>query len=100
MDITRDNTRVEVKLDGDLVSTVTDQVREELKGILAEGVSEVSLDMARAEVIDSIGLGLVISLYNSLAQAGGALKVINVSHDIMDLFCSMRLTTRFSVTAA
>jgi anti-anti-sigma factor len=98
MDITRSEKRAEVRLDGDLVSTTTGQLREEMNKIVAEGVTEVSLDMAKAEAIDSIGLGLVISLNNSLTRAGGALSVINVSHDIMDLFTSMRLNRHFSVT--
>jgi serine/threonine-protein kinase RsbW len=100
MDIKRDDKRVEVRLDGDLVSTITDEVREELKKLVAEGATVVSLDMAKTEVIDSIGLGLVISLHNSLAKAGGSLSVVNLSPDIQGLFRNMRLDRHFTVTGA
>ena len=100
MDIKRDDKRVEARLDGDLVSTVTDEVREELKKMVVEGVTEVRLDMAKTEVIDSIGLGLVISLHNSLAKAGGSLSVVNLSPDIQGLFRNMRLDRHVTVIGA
>jgi anti-anti-sigma factor len=97
MNITKDNTRAEVRLDGDLVSTATDRVREELRAVVNDGVTELVLDMADVTVVDSVGLGLVIALHNTLTKGGGTIKVTNVSHDILDLFRSMRLDRHFPV---
>jgi anti-sigma B factor antagonist len=99
MNIMRDDTQVEVQLDGDLVSTATDRVREELKKVLGEKVTELTLNMSDVTVVDSVGLGLVIALHNSLVKVGGTIKVKNVSRDIMELFRSMRLDRHFSVAS-
>ncbi len=100
MNITRNDGRVEVKLDGDLVASATEQLREALKTVVAEGVSELTMDMGKAEVIDSLGVGLVISLHNSVAKAGGTISLVNVSQDIIDLFKNMRLDRHFAVSGA
>ena len=95
----KDN-RAEVKPDGDVIASRADELRSELKKLMGEGVSELTLNMTGVEVVDSIGLGLLISAHNSLAKAGGKLSVINVSHDIHELLKNMRLDRHFAVTGA
>ena len=101
VDIVRDSdNKAEVKPNGDVVASSADELRSELKKLVGEGVSELTLNMMGVEVVDSIGLGLLISTYNSLARAGGNLSVVNVSQDIQDLFKNMRLDRHFTVTGA
>ena len=92
--------RAEVKLNGDVIASRADELRSELKKLMGEGVSEVTLNMTGVEVVDSIGLGLLISAHNSLAKAGGKLVVSNVSRDIHELLRNMRLDRHFTVTGA
>ena len=99
--IVRDNNnKAEVKPEGDVVASSADELRSELKRLVGEGVSELTLDMTGVEVVDSIGLGLLISAHNSLAKAGGKLNVVNVSQDIHELLRNMRLDRHFTVTGA
>jgi anti-anti-sigma factor len=93
----RKDGQVEIAPAGDIVSSGADQLRVELKKLLNEGTTQLTINMAEVTVIDSIGLGLVISLHNSLEKMGGKLSVINLSRDIYDLFRSMRLDHHFTV---
>jgi anti-anti-sigma factor len=95
----KDN-RAEIKPNGDVVASSADELRSELKRLIGEGVSELTLNMTGVGVVDSIGLGLLISTHNSLAKAGGKLSVVNVSQDIHELFKNMRLDRHFTVTGA
>jgi anti-anti-sigma regulatory factor len=51
-------------------------------------------------MVDSAGIGLLISAHNSLKKAGGELTVIQVSKDILDLFRTMRIHQHFSVSGS
>lgn len=82
---------------GDLTATTVDAVREQLKELLRVGASELTIDLAGVQMVDSMGIGLLIQTHNSLARIGGALVVRHPSADILALFRSMRLDKRFSV---
>ena len=92
--------KAEVKPDGDVVASSADELRSELKRLVGEGVSELTLDMTDVGVVDSIGLGLLISTHNSLAKMGGKLSVVNASQDIQELLKNMRLDRHFAVRGA
>ena len=49
-------------------------------------------------MVDSAGIGLLISAHNSLKKAGGELAVIHASSDILALFRTMRIHQHFSVS--
>jgi anti-anti-sigma regulatory factor len=51
-------------------------------------------------MVDSTGIGLLISAHNSLKKAGGDLTVIHASKDILDLFRTMRIHQHFSVSGS
>jgi anti-anti-sigma regulatory factor len=51
-------------------------------------------------MVDSTGLGLLISAHNSISKTGGKLAVIHASKEILDLFRSMRIHQHFSVSGA
>lgn len=83
-----------------IVASEIDVLRTEFKQLLAEGVMELIIDLSDVQMIDSMGLGVLISAHNSLKKAGGTLSVINASKELYNLFRSMRLTQHFSVTSA
>jgi anti-anti-sigma factor len=81
----------------DITAGALDELRQSLKGLLAEGTRVVVLDLIRVEMIDSQGLGLIIATHNSLDKAAGKLKVRNLSRDLLGLFQTMRLDRHFQV---
>ena len=98
IEITSEENRTVVIPEGDIVASTVEGLRTALKETLGQGVSEVTLDLSHVSVIDSIGLGLVISVHNSLAKKGGKLSVTHVAKEVLELFKSMRLDRHFSVT--
>lgn len=84
----------------DIVASVISGMRQQLKELMADGITELTIDMSGVEMIDSVGLGLLISAHNSLSRVGGTLTVNNVSKDLYDLFSNMRLTQHFTVLKA
>jgi len=84
---------------GDLTAATVEQVRDKLKVLLQGGTTELTIDLAGVQMVDSMGIGLLIQANNSLQKAGGALVVKNASPDLMALFRSMRLDKRFTLQA-
>ncbi len=81
----------------DVVAFMADDFKRNLLQLVNQGIPEVVIDFAGVDIVDSVGLGVVIATHNSLSNSGGKLKVINVSNDIYHLFKSMRLDQHFEV---
>jgi len=84
---------------GDLTAGTVEQVRAQLKALLQTGTLELTIDLAGVQMVDSMGIGLLIQAHNSLQKVGGGLTVKNASSELMDLFRSMRLDKRFTLQA-
>src|SRR5271170_1252332 len=84
--------------EGDLVAPRLPALRSKLQEMVGSGVVHLTMDLAGAQMVDSAGIGLLISAHNSLKKAGGELTVINASKDILDLFRTMRIHQHFSVS--
>ena len=69
-----------------------------MREIVAEGIRELVVDLADVHMVDSSGIGLLISAYNSLRKVGGRLAVIHASAEILELFQTMRMHQHFSVS--
>lgn len=82
---------------GDLTASTVDRVRDQLKTLLQCGTRELTVDLAGVQMVDSMGIGLLIQAHNSLAKVGGGLVVRNASADLLNLFRSMRLDKRFTI---
>ena len=96
--ITRNEHHATIQPAGDVVASQAAELRTALRGAIADGVTEVTLDFSRVQMVDSSGLGLLISAHNSARKAGGCLSVIHASREIIELFQSMRIHQHFSVT--
>jgi anti-anti-sigma factor len=83
---------------GDVVAAQVPELRSALRGVLANGVLAMTIDFAQVEMVDSTGLGLLISAHNSISKAGGRMAVIHASKEILGLFRSMRIHQHFSVS--
>jgi len=74
------------------------ELRLKMLAIVAEGVEELVIDLTDVHMVDSSGIGLLISAHNSLRKAGGRLAVIHASAEILELFQTMRMHQHFSVS--
>jgi anti-anti-sigma factor len=96
--LTREADRVVLLPQMDLVAVNLRDLREAMRGALANGARELVLDLAKVQMVDSSGIGLLISAHNSLQKAGGQLAVVHASRDLLDLFRMMRIHQHFSVS--
>jgi len=87
-----------MKPDGDLVAAHLPLLRSKLTGMVAAGIRHLTLDLGGVRAIDSMGIGLLVSVHNSLRKSGGELKLIHVSRDILALLQAMRINQHFSVS--
>ena len=98
--VTKDDGRVVVKPDKDVVASMVNDFRSELHALVMEQPSEMTIDMGGVNMVDSVGIGVIIATFNSLKKTGGEFKLSNVSKDIFSLFSTMRLDQHFSIEKA
>jgi len=95
--ITMSENQTIVKPDQDIVSSTASDFRNELFDIIKTDPDELVIDFSDIKMIDSIGLGVLITIHNSMNHIDGKLIVINVSKDIHKLFLTMRLDRHFEI---
>lgn len=98
--IDKSGDRVTITPGKDVVASMANEFRTELNLQIQESPSELIIDLSGVEMVDSVGIGIIIATHNSLDQKGGKLKVINIAEDIYGLFSTMRLDRHFSVEKA
>ena len=96
-EITRQGETVQLTPRGDIVAAVVQELRQELKTLVDEGARHLVLDCAEVDMVDSVGIGLLIATHNSLKARGGGLALIRVGDDIAGLFKAMRLDKHFEL---
>ena len=67
----------------DIVASYAQELRRNLWSLIEEGVTDVTIDLAGVQMIDSIGLGVLITAHNSLKKKQGRLAIIHVSKEIL-----------------
>ena len=55
------------------------------------------MDLFYVNEIDSIGFGIISSIYQRLNVCGNYFEVVNVNDNVWNLFCTMRLNRSFNV---
>ena len=71
-------------------------LRDTVKNLLAQS-PKVVLNLGEVNYIDSGGLGTLVSLYTTARNAGGAVKLANLSQRVGDLLQVTKLLTIFEV---
>lgn len=81
----------------DVVSANSKELRDELIKVVEQGSTELIIDLNQVEMVDSSGLGVFISTFNSLKEKQGVFRIINASPDILNLMKIMRLDAHFEI---
>jgi anti-anti-sigma factor len=75
----RDQVKV-ITLRGKLaLGAAVDDLRQVLDDLLANGSTNLLLDLAEVPMLDSSGIGLLMRILTSAKKAGGAFKLLNPS---------------------
>ena len=78
---------------GDGASTLRDMLRT----MPEKGHKKILLNLAETTLIDSSGLGVLVSGFASVANQGGRLKLLNLNKRVKDLLLITKLYTVFEV---
>lgn len=89
-----------IKPGKDIVASVVEDLKTKLLGLVNQEIKEITVDFKGVEMVDSVGLGVLIATHNSMEKKGGILKIKNVSENIYNLFKTMRLDQHFEVKMA
>ena len=72
-------------------------LREQVKDLVAAGKKQIVLNLGGITYIDSGGLGTLVGLYTTARNAGGAIKLANLTQRVGDLLQVTKLLTVFDV---
>jgi anti-anti-sigma factor len=92
------NLQSNLRLEVDIVAAKVPELRSQLRALVDAGAPHLVLDLSQVRMVDSMGVGLLISVHNTLKKAGRQLSVIHVSKDIFDLFRTLRMHQHFSIS--
>lgn len=100
LDVQREGDRAVIATRADVVASAVPEMRSALRDLVRAGVREMVIDLSRTGMMDSSGLGLLLSAFNSLRTVGGSLSVVNASEDLLELFRTLRINQHFPVSGA
>ena len=81
-----------------IVAAMTQNFRDELRLLLAKGITNIVIDLTGVEIIDSMGLSVLVAVHNSLQKKGTRLEIRNAVDNINKLMGEMRLDRHFILT--
>jgi anti-sigma B factor antagonist len=88
-----------VALDGRIVlGDETNAFRERIKALLAEGRKKILLNLDNVTLIDSTGLGTLVSAHHSAAARGASLRLCNLGTKFQEVLQVTKLLTVFDVS--
>jgi anti-sigma B factor antagonist len=72
-------------------------LRDTVLAIIAKGSKKIVVNLAEVSYIDSSGLGELVAAYTAVKNAGGELKLLNLTTKVRDLLVITKLVTVFDV---
>jgi len=78
---------------GDEIHTLRDAVR----GLVGQGRKKIILNLAEVDYIDSSGVGELVGCFTTVRNAGGELKLLNLTQKVQDVLHVTKLYTVFDI---
>jgi anti-sigma B factor antagonist len=72
-------------------------LRDSVRDVLGKGTKFILLNLAEITYIDSSGIGELVSAFTTVKNAGGELKLLNLTKKVHDLLQITKLYTVFDV---
>jgi anti-sigma B factor antagonist len=72
-------------------------IRDAVRDVLKKGANHILLNMANVDYIDSSGLGELVSAFTTVKNAGGELKILQLTKKVHDLLQITKLYTVFDI---
>ena len=97
MKVVERNGETRITFQQDLVAGMSTRFREKLADLINSGKTDLVIDFSLVELVDSSGIGVLISAQNTLAKHGKKLVLVNVSDKILHIMKIMRLDRHFKI---
>ena len=78
---------------GDEIHLLRDAVRK----LIADGKKKIILNLAELDYIDSSGVGELVGSFTTVRNAGGELKLLNLTQKVHDVLHVTKLYTVFDI---
>jgi len=75
-----------VRVEGEIDVSTISPLRDELNGLVADGYTNISVDLRNVDFLDSTALGLLVGVHKRCSEAGGHLRLVIDSPRILKLF--------------
>jgi len=95
--IEKNENHINIELREPLTSALAGELRPQLQQLVAEGASDMVIDLSLVDLVDSSGIGLLIATRNTLSKVGKGLRVVGASSEIQHLFKVMHLDRHFEI---
>lgn len=83
--------------EGEIDISVTDSLRDKLKGLTDEKRMAILIDMSAVPYIDSSGLGVLVEAMQEMGKYGAELKLAHLTDDVKKVFELTRLNKFFTI---
>jgi anti-sigma B factor antagonist len=68
-----------------------------VRNLIAEGKQKIILNLAELDYIDSSGVGELVGAFTTVRNAGGELKLLNLTQKVHDVLYVTKLYTVFDI---
>ncbi|MEL6188113.1 MAG: STAS domain-containing protein [Myxococcota bacterium] len=84
-------------LEGNLDVLNAPNLKREAEQVVADGRLRVVLDLSRLELVDSSGVGSIVSLFKQVRTRNGDLKIAGLTQQPLTIFKLLRLDKAFDL---
>ncbi len=98
-EIERQGDQIVIRPGKDIVAPMSKEFKIEIQVLMEDAPQELVVDLTGVEMIDSLGLGVLVAAHNSLNNSEGKLTLINACANILSLLKTMRLDKHLEVQA-
>jgi len=74
-----------------------DLLRDAVRKLIADGKKKIILNLAQLDYIDSSGVGELVGAFTTVRNAGGELKLLNLTQKVHDILYVTKLYTVFDI---
>ena len=92
--------RTVVRLEGELDAYTAPRLVACFDDLLAEGVTDLVVDLGRVSFIDSTGLGVLVNAYNAAAERDGTVELVASDPRVVRVLKMTSLDQIFTVHAS
>ena len=72
-------------------------LRDAVRSLVAEGKKKIILNLAEVDYLDSSGVGELVGSFTTVRNAGGELKLLNLTQKVQDVLHVTKLYTVFDI---